>query len=341
MSVTRPGRGDGHPRCLCCLRRRPVQTGRSSCASAGCRSATSRRCTTSWSSVIPNSSRITARATNSPACASTAPRPRFRRSRSTSSRSPRWRRRRCTLAVTNAKLDMRMVADLIQDGRPGWYDEPYVVRKDGPIKTIEDIKGKRVATNAIGSAADTAMRIMLRKHNIQDSDFTTIETNFANMFPMIEDGKVDMITVLPQDVKRVARQRPLPHALHRGSRRAARPRPWPGRCAPTSSRRTARRSSISSRIICARCTGSSIPKHHDEAVAIAAEVTKQKPDELGYFFTHDDFYRAPGRHAEPCGGAEGDRQFGAARHPQGRDHARQNMSIFRSSRTRRSGSTPK
>ena len=35
------------------------------------------------------------------------------------------------------------------------------------------------------------------------------------------------------------------------------------------------------------------PEHHGDAVAIAAEVTKQKPDELQYFFTHDDFYRDP------------------------------------------------
>lgn len=91
-----------------------------------------------------------------------------------------------TLAIANAGLDVRIVSDVIQDGLPGHYDEPFIVRKDGPIKTIEDIKGKRIATNAIGSASDNAMRMALRKNGIQDKDFTTVEADFANMVPMIE-----------------------------------------------------------------------------------------------------------------------------------------------------------
>src|SRR6185437_2821216 len=85
------------------------------------------------------------------------------------------------LAITNAKLDIRMVADVVQDGHEGYFSEYFVVRADGPIKTIEDVKGKRVATNTIGSASDAAMRTMFRKHGVRDADFTTVEANFANM----------------------------------------------------------------------------------------------------------------------------------------------------------------
>ena len=81
---------------------------------------------------------------------------------------------------------------------PGYFSENFVVLADGPIKQIEDVKGKRVATNAIGSASDAAMRTMLHRHGIKDSDFTTVEANFANMPAMLEGGKVDMIGVLPQ-----------------------------------------------------------------------------------------------------------------------------------------------
>jgi NitT/TauT family transport system substrate-binding protein len=102
------------------------------------------------------------------------------------------------LAVTNAHLDVRIVADVIQTGHPGYFPGEYVVAKDGPIKTIADVKGKRVATNAIGSEADSTMRAMLRKHGIKDSDFTTVEANFANQPAMLEEGKVDMIELLPQ-----------------------------------------------------------------------------------------------------------------------------------------------
>src|SRR5881275_2872549 len=57
------------------------------------------------------------------------------------------------LGITNAKLEERVVADVVADGAEGFYSENYVVAADGPIKTIEDVKGKRIATNAIGSAS--------------------------------------------------------------------------------------------------------------------------------------------------------------------------------------------
>ncbi len=197
-----------------------------------------------------------------------------------------------TLGVTNAKLDLRMVSDLIQDGRPGSYDEPFVVRKDGPIKTIEDIKGKRIATNAIGSASDTSMRIMLRKHGIADSDFTTIEANFANMFPMIEENKVDLIPVLPQDMKRVfdsGRYRTLYTAGD--ARGPAETVAWAMRASFIAAHRAALVDFFEDHLRALHWFLE--PQHHGDAVALAAQVTKQKPDELQYFFTHDDFYRDP------------------------------------------------
>ena len=66
------------------------------------------------------------------------------------------------LAVDNAHLDVRMIADVFQDGVPDYGTVTYVVRKDSPIKTVEDLHGKTVATNAIGSFGDSAMRINLR-----------------------------------------------------------------------------------------------------------------------------------------------------------------------------------
>jgi len=197
-----------------------------------------------------------------------------------------------TLGVTNAKLDLRLVSDLIQDGKPGWYDEPFMVRKDGPIKTVEDIKGKRIATNAIGSASDNAMRIMLRKHGVQDSDFTTIEANFANMFPMIEEDKVDLIPALPQDLKRVGDSGRYRTLFTAGQARGpAETVAWAMRAGFIAAHRPALIDFFADHFKALRWFLD--PKHHDDAVAIAAQVTKQKPDELQYFFTHEDFFRDP------------------------------------------------
>lgn len=197
-----------------------------------------------------------------------------------------------TLAVTNAQLDMRMVCDLIQDGKKGWFDEPYVVRKDGPIKTIADVKGKRIATNAIGSASDNAMRIMFRKHGIKDSDFSTIETSFANMFAMIEGGKVDLIGALPQSLKEIRDAGKYRTLFTAGEARGpAETIAWAMRASFIKAHRAALVDFFEDHLRAQRWFLD--PKHHAAAVAIAAQVTKQPPDQLDYFFTKDDFYRDP------------------------------------------------
>lgn len=106
------------------------------------------------------------------------------------------------LSVQNANIDARVVADVIQDHAPGW-SSAFVVRKDSGINKIEDIKGKRVATNSIGSAIDTAMRVMLQRHGMGNDDVNTIEVSFGNMPAMLMEGKVDMAPILPQFVKAV------------------------------------------------------------------------------------------------------------------------------------------
>ena len=57
------------------------------------------------------------------------------------------------LAITNAHLDERLVADVVEDGQPGYFSENFVVLADGPIHTLADVKTRRIATNVIGSAS--------------------------------------------------------------------------------------------------------------------------------------------------------------------------------------------
>ena len=102
------------------------------------------------------------------------------------------------LAVNNAKLDARIVADVFQDGVPGYATVRYVVLATGPIHQVTDLKGARVGTNAIGSFGDSLMRVMLHKNGITDKDVTTIQMNFANMPAMLSENKVDLINLMPQ-----------------------------------------------------------------------------------------------------------------------------------------------
>jgi sulfonate transport system substrate-binding protein len=100
------------------------------------------------------------------------------------------------IAVLNAGMgDLRIIADLFQDGVAGNYSNEFLVLKDGPVGTVEDMKGKLAVTNSAGSAIDMSLRAMFRKHNLEDKrDFTIIEAAFPNMPSMLKDHKVDLIS---------------------------------------------------------------------------------------------------------------------------------------------------
>src|SRR5437763_5232285 len=84
------------------------------------------------------------------------------------------------IAVANAGMrDLRVIADEFRDGVEGYYSQEYMVLADGPIRRVQDLKGKVVATNAAGSAVDVAMRAMLRKPGLEDKrDYTVVESPF-------------------------------------------------------------------------------------------------------------------------------------------------------------------
>src|SRR5947199_1681869 len=104
------------------------------------------------------------------------------------------------LAVQNANMDdLRVIADEFQDGVTGYATNEWAVLKDSPIKKIEDLKGKVIATNAAGSAVDIAARAMLKKHGLEaNRDYTIIEAPFPTMKAMMKEKKADLAPyVLP------------------------------------------------------------------------------------------------------------------------------------------------
>jgi sulfonate transport system substrate-binding protein len=196
------------------------------------------------------------------------------------------------LAITNANLDVRVVADVVGDGIDGYFSENFVVLADGPIKKIEDVKGRRIASNAIGSAHDLAMRTMFRKHGLKDADFTTVEANFANMPAMLEGGKVDMIGVLPQFAHGII-DNPKYRVLFTG-RDAVGPTQavlWAMRADYIAKNRPALLDFFEDHIRAVRWFID--PKNHEPAVAIAADVTKLPKERLDFAFTKQDFYHSP------------------------------------------------
>ena len=100
-------------------------------------------------------------------------------------------------AIVNARMtDLRIIADEFQDGVEGYFTEPYLVRRDSGIDKVEDLKGKVIASNGIGSGVDMAMRAMLRRHHLEDKhDYSVVEVQFPNMKAVLMERKVDMIVV--------------------------------------------------------------------------------------------------------------------------------------------------
>jgi sulfonate transport system substrate-binding protein len=102
-------------------------------------------------------------------------------------------------AVQNARLtDLRIIADELQDGTGDTYSSQYLVLKDSPIKSVEDLKGKVLASIGAGSGLDMAMRNMMGKHGLIDKrDYTVVETAFPNMKAMLLEKKVALIMLPP------------------------------------------------------------------------------------------------------------------------------------------------
>ena len=76
---------------------------------------------------------------------------------------------------------MTIVSDNYQDGHPGYAQNTFFVLADSPIKSTQDLKGKKVGINAFGSAVDLALRIKLKKDGIDPrKDLTIVEVAFPN-----------------------------------------------------------------------------------------------------------------------------------------------------------------
>jgi NitT/TauT family transport system substrate-binding protein len=203
------------------------------------------------------------------------------------------------IAINNAGMsDLRIISDELQDGVPGYYSNEFMVRKDGPIRTYEDLRGKILATNVFGSGTDVPLRIMLAKHNLQDKrDLTIIETPVPAMPAMLSEGKVELIVL------------PLPFTANPSVRAATRTIGTTGDAVGINQLGmwVARQSFIDkNRAALADFMEDALrqerwyldPANHAEAVKIAAEVTKSPPERWdSWLFKKDgqggDYYRNP------------------------------------------------
>jgi NitT/TauT family transport system substrate-binding protein len=198
------------------------------------------------------------------------------------------------IAIKNAGLDdIRVIADDFQDGVDDYWTIRFAVLTGGPIKRVEDLKGKVVATNAAGSAVDIAMKAMLHRHGLElNRDYTEVEAPFPAMKSMLAEHKVDLIPAV------------LPFALDPQMQQIA------------TTLFTAKEAIGKSEFVSFQARKPFIdahraalvdwledtlrilhwytdPKNHDEAAQIAARFVKAPPERMGWVFTKTDTYRDP------------------------------------------------
>lgn len=198
------------------------------------------------------------------------------------------------LAIQNAGLsDLRVIADEFQDGVPGYFSNRYIVRKDGGINKIEDLKGKVLATNAIGSGIDVAMKAGLKKHGLIDKrDYTVIEAPFPTMAALLKDKKADLVSaVMPFALNPFFRDHGK--VLFDQTEGLGRSQFvfWVMRKPFIDKNRAAIVDLMEDVIRIERWYLD--PKNHAEAAKIASGFLKVPPERFGWLFTKKDNYRDP------------------------------------------------
>lgn len=197
-------------------------------------------------------------------------------------------------AINNAHMTgLRIIADGLQDGVPGWYATPYRVLKSSPIKTVSDLKGHVLGVNTFGGADDLSLRLMLEKAHLNpETDVTIIEVKVPNMKSELLEDKVAMVAPLGTfafDPQLIAATRVL-----FTSAAAAGPNETIFLTSPSSfikKHRSAMVDFLADELRFLHWL--TTPANHHNAVALVAKFAHVPAQRLGFAFTHRDDYRDP------------------------------------------------
>jgi sulfonate transport system substrate-binding protein len=95
------------------------------------------------------------------------------------------------LAVLNARLELKILAEDLKSGVPGAFADTWAVLDSSEIKTVADLRGKTIGINAFGTAVDLALRVMMKQHGMVDKkDYQIMEVAFPHQEAMLREGKI-------------------------------------------------------------------------------------------------------------------------------------------------------
>ncbi len=105
------------------------------------------------------------------------------------------------LADTNKALDVRIVADAFQ-AAPGTH--ALLVGKDSPVKSLADLKGKRIGVNTKRNISALLVKAAAKEEGVElDDDKGFAEVDMPNMGTALKSGSVDAVQAVEPFVTQI------------------------------------------------------------------------------------------------------------------------------------------
>jgi ABC-type nitrate/sulfonate/bicarbonate transport system substrate-binding protein len=195
-------------------------------------------------------------------------------------------------AVANAKLPVKALVSVISSDMPGHVRATYYCHADR-VKKVEDLRGKSIGINALGSSPEAAARAFLGRHGMQPGrDYQMVEMRFNVALAALDAKKVDCAILVPPWVNLVSQRKDLVAMFAPGDVFGPTETVfWAGRPDWIAANRAAlvdfAEDHIRMRHWCQD------PKTHGEAVVLAAKIGKQPIKAFSYLWTDKDNYHEP------------------------------------------------
>jgi len=101
------------------------------------------------------------------------------------------------LTAQTKKVPIQVVASgVASTGEAGLDFGAVVVKDNSPIKSAEDLAGKKIAINSLKNIGDVTIRESVRKAGGDPSRITFVQLAFPEMLPALKAGNVDAIWVV-------------------------------------------------------------------------------------------------------------------------------------------------
>lgn len=102
-----------------------------------------------------------------------------------------------TRAVINNVVPggLTIIATDFYDAYEGHFGFHWLTLENSDIKSINDLKGKTIAVNALGTGVDATLRLMLKKNGLDpEKDVNVVEMPFPTHESALREGKIDVGT---------------------------------------------------------------------------------------------------------------------------------------------------